>query len=261
MIARIFLSVSSAVQLRLPWLHPYWSGICLGLLSEEVLAAVDQAVYDTRRSYRDRDHNQRGLFPWEEEAMRLYFGGCKRIMVLAAGGGREVIALRRRGIEAEGWECNDRLLTSGRKLLSDLGMPPVLHPMRRNVAPEGTGPWDGVILGWSMYMLVPGRQRRVQLLSDLRSRLPSGGPILLSFFTRADPERRALRVQRIAAHLRHAIGRPPPELGDDIAPNYIHRFARDEVAGELEEAGYSMARWEPMGPRPYDSGWAIGRAR
>src|SRR5690606_15793370 len=152
-----FLAVSSTVQLRLPRLHPYWSAICLGLLSEKALAAIDKAVYDTRRSYRDPEHNQRGFFPWEEEAMRLYFGGCRRIMVLAAGGGREVIALRRRGIEAEGWECNERLLTSGLKLLSGLGMPPVLHPMHRNTAPEGVGMWDGVILGWSMYMLVPGR--------------------------------------------------------------------------------------------------------
>ena len=257
----LLLRASALVRNRVPSLHPYWSGFWLGILPERALAALDEELYRGRPSYSGMEHNLSGLFPWEDEAIRLYFAGAKKVMVLAIGGGRELVALLRAGFDAEGWECNPALLEVAKRIMEAEGHPGVVHPMERNRCPDVRERYDAAILGWSMYMLVPGRDRRIRLLRDVRTHLTAGSPILISFFTRGPEETRAGRVLAVAAKLRRLRRSMPPDLGDDLAPNYLHRFTRAEVGDELSEGGFEMVRCEPMGPGPRDSGWAVGVAR
>jgi hypothetical protein len=256
-----YLAAERALRCTLAPLHPYWSGFWLGVLSEPALAVLDRTVYQSGREYRSREHNLRGLFPWEAEAVALHFEGCRQPLVLGVGGGREVIALRRMGIEATGWECNPVLQARAEELVAEVGFPGSVRLGPRSAVPPLPEPVDGAILGWSMYMLISGRERRVRLLRDLRSRLHAGAPLLLSFYTRtAADEGRLLRVARTADRIRGLLGRPPVEPGDETTPTFVHWFTRDEVDSELSEGRFTLVRWEPMGEREFDSGWAVGLA-
>jgi hypothetical protein len=42
-------------------------------------------------------------------------------------------------------------------------------------------------------------------------------------------------------------GRPKAELGDDLGPNFVHRFSEDELAAELDAGGFRLAEFSRVG--------------
>jgi hypothetical protein len=163
-------------------------------------------------------------------------------------------------MEVEGYECNPNLRQAAAWRLLRHGCDAPVHPIARDAAPADAAPHDGAVVGWSAYTLIAGRERRVELLRGLRRGLPVGAPLLLSFFTRDERDTRILRPARIANVARGITRRQRAEPGDVLAPNFIHRFTRGEVEAEMAAGGFRLARYEPMGPGPFDSGWAVGRA-
>jgi hypothetical protein len=235
---------------------PVLAGVWLGMMDEDALHALDDAFYARSATYRSDPHNLRGLFPWEEEAVGAFFGGRGALLVLGAGGGREVLALARRGFGVEGFECNPALVDYAASLLAREGVGSRVHLLPRDAVPDA-GRFDGAVVGWSAYMLIAGRARRIALLRGLRERLDAGSPVLLSFWTRRPGSLRARRVAAVAGRIRRLLGGEPVEEGDDLAPNFVHRFTRDEIEAELAAAGYRLARFVPE-TGAYDSGWAVG---
>ena len=53
-----------------------------------------------------------------------YFQNAKRLLLVGAGGGREVLALIRLGYEVHGVECNPELVRVANTLLEEQGLPP-----------------------------------------------------------------------------------------------------------------------------------------
>jgi hypothetical protein len=171
------------------------------------------------------------------------------------------VALARLGYTVTGYECNPALLDYGRALLARTGCRGAeLGGMARDRVPRDGGRYDGVIVGWSAYMLIPGRARRVAFLADLRAQVPVDAPILVSFFSRPDGGVRERIVTALANAVRRLRRARPVDPGDDLAPDYVHRFTRDEVAAELAAAGYRLREFRPQGRGPYDSGYAVGTA-
>ena len=257
---RLFVRITERLLRSLPRVSTFWCGFWLGVLPSSVIASIDEALYSLRSHYGTAEHNRKGLAPWERRAIETYFPDGARTMVLAVGGGREVVALRRLGFDARGWESHPELAASAQVLLSDEGHPGVIHFARRDEVPHGDEIFDAVILGWSMYTLVHGRGKRVDLLRAIRRRVAEGGPVLLSFFDRAGDDARSISVSRFANLFRRALRRNPIEIGDDMLPNVVHRFTREEIETELRSAGFELLHFEPAGPGPLDSAWAVGRA-
>ncbi|MGH8883783.1 MAG: SAM-dependent methyltransferase [Egibacteraceae bacterium] len=232
-----------------------FDGVWLGLLSRDLLHAVDASYYQRERQYVNEEYNRSGLRGWEQSAVERFFAGGGRIVVTGAGGGREVLALCKLGYDAVGFECDERLVAFGDRLLASEGHPGRLSGTSRDVWPEAAGPCDGVIVGWGSYMLVQGRARRVAFLRGARACLPEGAPILVSFFARNGTSAYLRIVTAIGSALRRALGRDPVELGDALDPNYVHCFTRDEIAAELAEAGFELAFYDTQ-----DYGVAVARA-
>jgi hypothetical protein len=236
------------------------SGLALGLAGRRALYALDALRYGVSREYRSEAHNLRGLMPWEEDALDSHFGACRRLVVLGAGGGREVLALTRRGHEAEGFECNPRLVSAANRLLARQRVGTRVHHLPRDAAPTVEMRYDGAVVGWSAYTLIMGRAARTEVLRGLRRLLPVGAPLLASFFTRDEHDPRSGTVYRVASAVRRLTRRPPVEPGDDFVPEYIHRFTRAEVEAEFAEGGFELQRFVREGTGEYDSGFAVGRA-
>ena len=108
-------------------------------------------------------------------------------------------------------------------------------------------------MGWSGYMYIPLRTQRVELLRSFRGMLRSGAPLLLSFQTREHCERRAYWSARGANWVRKVRRVQPVLTGDYLDNGFKHWFNRDDIAGEMAEAGLRMDCYESDG-----YGWAIG---
>jgi hypothetical protein len=235
-------------------------GTWLGLLRRGDLHLVDERFYDANAIYHDDAHNARGLFPWETDALEL-FPGAGRLLVMAAGGGREVLALSRMGYAVEGYECNRALVASADGFLPRQGCPARVRCLPRDEVPAAGEPFDGIILGWSAYTLMAGRAHRIDLLRRLLPLARPGAPILLSFFTRSRAYGPRFRISAgVANGIRTVLRRERAEVGDALAPNFVHYFVPKEIEAELREAGWEPRRYTPAGPGARDSGWAVGVA-
>jgi len=237
------------------------TGLWLGLLDRLDLHAVDQATYVARPRYRSDVHNLGGLFGWEQRMLAEHFPGAGSLVVLGAGAGRELVALAARGYRVTGYECNPILVTAGKDLLTRQGFTGAqLTHLGRDLAPTGGGPYAGAIVGWCAYTLIAGRGRRVALLTGLRAALPPGAPLLVSFFSRPARQRRARLVTAVANGVRRISRHEPVERGDDLAPNFVHRFTEAELVGEFTEAGYEVVAFAGERSGAGEPGYAVARA-
>lgn len=262
LLPRFYLASAALVRRVVAGVDLLFTGLWLGLLSRRSLHAIDELIYRRRSSYSSEAHNRRGLFDWEEAAVRQYFTGCRTLLLIGAGGGREVIALAAMGFAVRGYECNPALVEVARTLLASAGAEgrASVEPLERDAAPTAEAGADGVIVGWSAYMLIIGRERRVELLRQLRALLPEGGPLLISFFSRPEHSPRLRTIATIATGIRRLLRRPPAELGDDLAPNFVHRFTVEEVRRELLDGGFDPLEIQEERPGPSASGFAVARA-
>lgn len=240
-------------------LQAVYEGVWLGLLRRSDLHAFDERFYDRNGAYHDEAHNLRGLFPWEVTALEA-FEGCRRLLVIGAGGGREVLALSRMGYEVEGYECNRALVAFADDFLPRQGCAGRVRWLARDAVPDAAAPFDGIIVGWSAYMLISGRAHRIGLLRRLLPLVKPGGPILLSFFTRAADGPRVRVAAAVANAIRAVLRRERVDRGDALAPNFVHFFTAPEIGAELREAGWEPRRFTGQGTGARDSGWAIGTA-
>ncbi len=222
------------------------AGLWLGLLDRDDLHAVDRGEYERRTTYRTDAYNLGGLFDWEQRMLDRHFPGTGPVVVLAAGAGRELLALAGRGHPVTAYECHPLLVETGRDLLRRAGTTgAVLERLGRDRAPDGGGPYAAAVVGWSAYMLMAGSVHRVAFLAGLAAVLEPGAPVLLSFAGRTPGDRRPALVAAVAGAVRRIRRRPGVELGDDLAPNYLHRFTEGELAGELGAAGYRLVDYSP----------------
>lgn len=231
------------------------NGLWLGLLTRDDLHAVSEAEYGQRSFYRTAEYNRRGLWEWESRAVDDHFASCKRLLVAAAGGGREVLALRRRGFEVDGFEAHPDLVHFANEFLEEEGQGDGIRLAAWDECPAYDMMYDGVIIGWGAYMHIRGRSRRVNLLRTLRQRVPRGAPILLSFSTSERIPAMMRVATRIANVIARPLGRDQVELGDWLEPAFTHYFTRETIGAELHDGGFDLVHFAPD-----DSGHAVGIA-
>lgn len=227
----------------------------LGILRPEELHEVARLKYSEEEFYWTEEYNRRGLFDWERRAVEQHFQGSRRILVLAAGGGREVLALLRSGKQVDGFESHPGLARFAGQLLREEGLDADIGLVPWDRCPPGERRYDGAIVGWGAYMHIRGRETRVAFLREIRDRLAAGSPILLSFYTRMGKSHYFPMIARIGNLPARILGRDRVEVGDAMIPSFAHFFTRKEMERELSEGGYEMVAFETA-----EYGHAIGRA-
>lgn len=243
-------------------------GFWLGVLSPRQIAVLDEAYYSGIAAYTAEDYNRQGLYSWEAAAAEKHFADRKHVVVTAAGGGREVLALARMGFEVTGFEVHPRLREFAVGLLATEGLAATVLPCERDDWPAGAEQADAVVSGWGQYMCIRGRARRVAFLRGAARTLPEGGPILVSFFARAQITRRMRTTAAVGNVFRPLLHGERVEVGDSIEQAVGHAFSREEIAQELRLAGFDLVDFGPANTNTAtdDStvnsyGWAVGRRR
>ena len=255
-LARLYFAAYRTLASLVAGLSACFNGFWLGLLPRRVRYSIDAAYYDGHRYYRTDAYNRSGLWPWEQRVIETHFVGCRSLLVAAVGGGREVLALRRLGLDVHGFECHPGLVRFANELLKADGRASEIRLAARDRCPDFGRTYDGIVVGWGAYMLIRGRERRIEFLRQLRKHAEPGAPLLLSFFHRAG----GARHYRIAAAIGNALALilrgERVEVGDSLAPNFVHYFTREELDGELRAGGF-----EPVIYATEEYGHAVGRVR
>jgi hypothetical protein len=230
-------------------------GFWLGCLSVDELNAVTAAHYAQSRESASAGGNLRGFFDWERGVVERYFPHGSSVLVVGAGGGREVLALRRAGYSAEGFDCNPVLVEASNAIFDQLGEACGVSLCPPDQVPSGASLYSGVIIGWGVYSHIPTRKRRVVFLKALAKRAVTGSPVLLSFYVRSgNPRYDSLACQIANAARRLFWSRNEPvELGDHLNWSFSHWFALEEIESEVREAGIRIEQFVDVG-----EGYVVG---
>lgn len=266
LLVKLYLASNRVRRYAFTLAHACFNGAWLGLLSQKHLHAVNEFYYSGERylrrlnepDYRADQYNQQGLWWWESQMVQRFFPSAGRLLVLGAGGGREVIALQRMGYHADGFECHSGLVHYANELLERIDLTPSVFHSQRDAAPDTVplppgGKYDGVIVGWGAYTHIRGRRRRIALLRELIQLAAPGAPVLLSFFGHHRASRRlriTASIGRIVSALRRGDG---VEVGDDLSVNFVRYFTEVDVRSEMLAAGYQLVHFSIQ-----DYGHAVG---
>lgn len=207
-----------------------------------------------------------GLFPWEAAVLDdPAFPRGGRVLLTAAGGGRELAALLERGWDVVAFEPND-VLRAGCEAVARS------HPGSRVLAGtyadmiraattgggpldalRGLGPFDATILGWGSLTHVTDPDEQAAVLAAARALSPEA-PLLVSFFLRKDTPRAgradALR-RRVRSALHRVGGQTPPEgLAYEMNGGFVYWFTDLEIHALALRAGYEVRSLSPL-PFPH----------
>jgi len=239
---RIFRAVHGGSQ-------ALFEGFWMGLLPESVYDVISQQSYGEGKPYTNAQYLDSGFHFWEDVAVRQNFTPCSRVLVAAAGGGRELIALTRSGFEAAGFECSRAMVEAGKRALVERGIaanldwaPPCVVP------PPPDRKFDAMIVGWNGYCYISPRDRRIAFMKSLREQLQPGSPILLSTAIRTPAARLPVWTARVANAVRACTFRAMVfEPGDTFPGRPKIHFTRRQLEGELGEAGFTPIRFYVWG--------------
>ncbi len=244
-IIKIFVLTGVLLQKLSDLSRACFAGFWLGVLKRENVDLTNMFAYDKMDMYRQDEYNRSGLFRWEERAINKYFQRCKLLLVAGAGGGREVLALSRSGYDADGFECNPDLVERANELIKKEGINSNIQLIPPDQCLDSTKIYDGIIVGWGVYMHIQGRRQRVAFLKRLRSQTREQTPILLSFYFRSESPLYFRVVAAIGNIIRLVLRRDCLEIGDTFLyisdfNQYIHCFTKKEIDSELREGGFQL---------------------
>lgn len=203
-----------------------------GTLTDAQIEALTVRRYSRHAYGLAKSRSETPLAPWEQDWFaRDLPAAPARLLVLAAGAGRELVALQAQGYTVDACEPAS---ASFAHLAARIGPPGValqedFRAFVARVRSGGCASYDAVIIGWGGLSCTAGAVNRIALL-DAAAQV-SRGPVLLSFLKRAPDGRSAQIAQQVAQRLHRALGRP---VSTDEA-------ALDHSAGyALAPAGHGM---------------------
>jgi hypothetical protein len=216
---------------------------------------INRAIYNGQKTYLPGGATfEDGLFEWEREALTSSFPPSGRILLGAAGGGRELAGLCKLGYEVVAFEPSPVLVEAARAVAAPYPKSKVISASYADLVravEAGSGPlaphvcgreFHGVIFGWTSFSYV-WREERDPLLKALRTLAPRA-PVLLSYIGEGDTfEGKLARVRFWYRRLLRLTGAPAlAEPGDAFHPwmGFLQVITPSDVQSLAERTGYRL---------------------
>jgi hypothetical protein len=231
-------------------------------LAPELRDAATADAYGKQPTYLPGGNNyEKGLFGWEKEVIEgPDFPKSGRLLLGAAGGGRELRELLSRGYDVVAFEPNEILREGAQAVARKHGVQPIVDASYVDLvraAKDRTGPlaglvdgpFAGVILGWGSFTHVLDPQDHLALLKALRTVAPQA-PVLISIYLRRENAPRG-KSDRLRDAFRFAfarMGRGATEaLSFDPETGFVYCFTETELHKLAFESGYEAR----LSPEPF----------
>jgi ubiquinone/menaquinone biosynthesis C-methylase UbiE len=187
------------------------------------------------------DLEEDGLQQWEKQILDRYHINSGRMLVLAAGWGREAIAIAQRGVRVVGIEVNAMAARAARGRAKTMGVPAWFLQADLRHLPTDRAWFDCVLLSKTMYSAIAGKSQRQSWLANLRRVLTPNGKVILSFLPERPPASHLRTARRRLTMMLASLpgGNPGYQLGDECASgHFLHWFQHEaEIRSELVGAG------------------------
>ena len=216
------------------------SGFWLGVMSQRSLDYSDELSYSQNKFYTDDKYNESGLFDWEKPIIEKHFSQVKTILLIAAGGGREVLALSKMGFNVDACECNPKLIEYANNLLQKNQINNEIKYLPGNSVPGEIKKYDGIIIGWGAYSLIQGNKKRLSFLAGLYPFLNKETPLMISFLITRGRNKRDKIIQNVSNFFRILTNRDKTEPGDRLEPDFIHYFTEEEIKNEIAQSKFRL---------------------
>lgn len=189
-----------------------------------------------------------GLHPEEAALVDRFFPQPGTALVLGCGGGREAIALAKRGWEVVAMDNSPNLLAAARNNAVEAGVQVEWRCQDLSQGIPLDCSFDLICLFGQLYTLIPGRKRRVELLKACRNVLEPEGVSLVTFNTCVPPSRKEIRAHRCRKALAWLVrGNGEIELSDRcFYGQAFHHFfsSRAEIIEEAATADLGVVAIE-----------------
>jgi hypothetical protein len=217
--------------------------------------ALTFEAYGRSRNYIRGGVHATGLFPWEAALLddsRIPRSG--RVLLAAAGGGRELEVLMQRGYEVYAFEPVLRAFQNARDIArgSDAVVAQATYDDlvaratgRPGPLDDWRGPFDFCFLGWASLSHLTQPSDALDVLLAMRTLAPNA-PVMTSFFTRhAGPSLRgggARELRRVLRRVLAAIGGSSVEEGLQFytGEGFLYSFTQQEFFDLCDQAGYEV---------------------
>ncbi|MEP6690777.1 MAG: hypothetical protein ABJD07_06440 [Gemmatimonadaceae bacterium] len=254
--ARALLGADKIVQRGASAMAAARDEMLLAWLSPEGRDALTSRIYARTTTYAPGGvAYEGGLVEWEMRAVTENpFPRAGRVLVGAAGSGREAVALQALGYDVVAFDsCAPLVARASSAAGDDRGVALVVASYADLVdAVDGRGgplastvagaPFDAIVLGWVSLSHVTRERDRVALLAALK-RLAPAAPVLVSFAALRRPAPHQpwrLRVRRLLA----TLGAPNSVGPTDAFWSHAGFFAiltPEMIRTEVQAAGYDVA--------------------
>lgn len=237
-------------------------------VSPSLREPITTAIYDSHPSYLAGGLVADGglfdrLFPWEEALLAASaVNPPGRVLLGAAGAGRELKWLCRNGFEVTAFEPSD-LVDRAAAVAAMYPTARVIRAFYRDVIDAiesargplaevlSDRPFDMILLGWGSLSYLWNSDERLQMLRLLRTHSPRA-PILASFRCRDDDDAGDVLRRRLRRFYRAlgAPGHPQPGLRFFSIHGFAYHYLRTEIESMALDAGYTTAMFN-MIPYPH----------
>jgi SAM-dependent methyltransferase len=210
---------------------------------------------DDFQAYSESEFVKRGLMPWEETVINKYVDKRDSFLVLGAGGGREAIALAKRGFKIVGIDSSELMIKAAKENAASEGVEVDFQTADLYDLPFPKKSFMYCLLSCLMYSAIPTRGMRIELLSKLRYILKDDGLLIIHFIFNPARKERVIKTKKFIARVFN--GNLDYQPGDElIPPNHFLRHFKDkeEIASEAQEGGFSI---KALSIEPCNEGHAI----
>ncbi|MDF1862889.1 MAG: class I SAM-dependent methyltransferase [Verrucomicrobiales bacterium] len=229
----------------------FHSAVFMGLIPDETLQEYDTYPFgDWDGAETVSADDDEPMQAWIRNWAATDLPAGSRILVVGAGGGREIRALRSMGFEVFGLEFDIDLATETREMLATVPgceSVEILSPPRFEV-PKADGAFDVILIARYYLSLVHGRDQRTHFLSELRPLLKEDGILAADYFIRPENQKSAgamaFRIQVPIANFLRVFLRGKNEwieTGDHLDPGvplFHHHYTTEEIESELIVGGF-----------------------
>ena len=210
---------------------------------------VDQSF--VRESWEDPDHARDyidavtavGLWESERTLMDRYVPRNGAVLDIGCGAGRTTVGIYEAGYRGvTGLDLSNTMIEAARCTAAERGLPIRFDVGDAASMPYADASFDGALFSAQGFMCIPGRERRLKVLTEVRRVLQPGSHFVFTTHDRDSPDYTEFWREERA---RWDQGEQDPclvEFGDLVVidsrhPTYVYIPSRADVRGLIAEAG------------------------
>lgn len=241
---RIRLNIGIALIKSSNLFYKLARALCVSILKPDDLVNLTKYCYSLSSHLKgcsSPEYIKIGLDDEEKNFICRYLKKSDTVLVIGCGGGRESIALAKKGFKVTGIDFVKECIESARANAAQENLDiefiqlDITEPLFQKERKFNT-----IMFPALLYSLIPSKNKRIDILRKLSADLEQNGKVFLNFLSAGKITARNQRFKKIAARLTR--GNILFEDGDTVEGDgeFKHYFEENQIKQEIKIAGFRI---------------------